>query len=151
MFEPIEHASTSRAYAVVCWLLSVLGAAPVLGQAVQRLSPLPYLPPLEAFEEIYLPYWLSLSVQIAVLAAMAAVSWRMHRGGLVPNPRRGRVLAWLGAACIAVAFGRIVFGLAVPDATSWLCVWLPMLFHIGLAGFVLTISAYHRRELPLMW
>jgi len=27
---------------------------------------------------------------------------------------------------------------------------MPTLFHIGLAGFVLTISAYHRRELPLM-
>jgi hypothetical protein len=151
MFEPIEHASASRAYAVVCWLLWVLGAAPVLGQAVQGLSPLPYLPPLEAFGEIHLPYSLSLSLQVAVLAAMAAVSWRLHRGGVVPNPRRGRVLAWLGAAYIAVAFGRIVFGLSLPDATSWLCVWVPTLFHIGLAGFVLTISAYHRRELPLMW
>jgi hypothetical protein len=151
MFEPIEQASTSRGYAVVCWLLSVLGAAPLLGQAVQRLAPLPYLPPPEAFQEIHLPNWLSLSVQISVLAAMAVVSLRMQHGGLVPDPRRGHVLAWLGAAGIAVAFGRIVFGLAVPDATSSLCVWMPTLFHIGLAGFVLTISAYHRRELPLMW
>jgi hypothetical protein len=151
MFEPIEHASTSRAYAVVCGLFSVLGAAPVLGHAVQRLSPLAHLPPPEAFQEISLPYWLSLSVQIAVLAAMAVVSWRIHRGVLAPSPARGRVLAWLGAGYIAVAFGRIVFGVAVADATPSLCVWMPTLFHIGLAGFVLTISAYHRRELPLMW
>src|SRR5260370_34155133 len=101
MFEPIGHASTSRAYAVVCWLLSVLGAAPVLGQAVQRLSPLPYLPPLQAFEQINLPSCVSPSVQIAVLASTAAVSCRIHRGCLGLNPRRCRWPPGLGAAYLA--------------------------------------------------
>jgi hypothetical protein len=82
---------------------------------------------------------------------MAAVSWTVHRGVLVPNPRRGRVLAWLGAGYMGVTLGRIVFGVPVPDASSSLCVWMPALFHIVLAGFVLTISVYHRSEQPLMW
>jgi hypothetical protein len=150
MFEPIEQASTSRPYAVACWLLSVLGAAPVLGQVVQRWSPLPYLPPLEAFQEIDLPYWLSLSVRVPVLAAMTAVSWNVHRGVLVPDPGRGFILGWVGAGYMAITFGAVVFELSVPHSIAGFCAWLPALFHIVFAGFVLTISVYHRRERPLL-
>ena len=150
MFEPIDRRSTCRPYALACWLLAGLFAAAVLASALQLWRPQPYLPPLEAFLGV-LPPWLSICVQAAVLAAIAGVSWRLQRGLVIPDPRLGRVLAWLGAGYMAVAFARIAFGVAVPQAAPWFRMWIPALMHVVLAGFVLTVALYHRREQTALW
>jgi hypothetical protein len=98
-----------------------------------------------------LTYWLSLSVQAVALAVMAAVSWRLQRGRLVPDLRLGRVLSWLGAAYMVVALARIAIGLALPQAAPWFRMWIPALMHVVLASFVLTIALYHRREQTALW
>ena len=150
MFEPIDRRSTCRPYAFACWLLSGLFAPPVLGFATQGWSPQPSLPPLDAFHGV-LTYWLSLSVQAGVLAAMVGISWRLQRGLLAPDPRLGRVLAWLGAVYFIVAVARIAVGLALPEAAPWFRMWIPALMHVVLASFVLTIALYHRREQAALW
>ena len=136
MFEPIDRVSASRAYALACWLLCALYAAPVLGQT--------------AFQGI-VPHWLSLGVQAVILAAMAATSSRLQRGRLAPNARLGRILVCLGAAYLGVALGRIAVGLAVPDAAAWFRMWIPALMHVVIAGFVLAVALFHRREQDPFW
>jgi uncharacterized membrane protein len=42
---------------------------------------------------------------------------------------------------------RIVVGLALPDAPPWFRTWIPALFHLVLAGFVLVLALYSRRQL----
>lgn len=131
------------------WTLTVLFAARVAGQAVQGWIPLSFLPPFDAFQGSNLPYWLLLLAQLAILAVMACVSWRVHRGRLAPSRRWGLALAWAGALYMAVALGRISVGLLLPEAPAWFRTWIPAFFHVVLAGFVLAVCVYHLRKSPL--
>ena len=138
--------NANGSYASLLWLLSFLFAARVIGQAVQRCTPQLFLPPIAAFQGSNLPYGLLLPVQLAILALMAFVSWRVQNGMLAPSLRAGNVLAWLGGIYMAGALARIVVGLAAPGAPEWFRTWIPALFHVVLAGFVLTLAVYHRHR-----
>jgi len=132
-------------YGSCAWSLSVLFAARVLGQAVQRWMPQPFLPPFEAFQGSSLPYWLLLSFQLLILVVMVRVAWRVQTDRLVPSRRVGLWLAGAGAVYMAFALGRIAVGLAVPGADAWFKTWIPAFFHVVLAAFLLVVSLYHLR------
>jgi hypothetical protein len=136
-----------RACAAACWTLSALFAGRVLGQAVQRWLPLPFLPPFEAFQGSRVPYGLLLSVQLVILGLMLRVAWRIQTDRLAPSRRAGRWLARLGGIYMAVAVGRIAVGLAAPEAPAWFSTWIPGVFHVVLAGFVLAVARYHLRAM----
>lgn len=138
--------AASSAYTATGWLLCALFAARVLGQALQRWLPQPFLPPEEAFQGSSLPYGILLATQLAILAAMLYVTFRMQTGALVPSRHLGFGLAWAGAVYMTFSIGRIAVGLAMPDAHSWFRTWIPAFFHLVLAGFVLTVSVYHLRS-----
>lgn len=140
----------NRSYAAVLWALSSLFAARLLGQAVQHWAPQPFLPAFEEFQGSSLPYWLLLSAQILILSTMALFSWRAQSGMLAPSRRAASVLAWFGGIYMAASLGRIVVGLAVPVAPDWFRTWIPAIFHVVLAGYVLTLAVYHRRGLRFM-
>ena len=133
----------SIVHAWLCWSLAGLFAARVLGQALQRTLPQPFLPPFDAFQGSRLPYALLLGAQVLILAAMALVSWRMQRRRLVPVPRIGSALRVLGSVYMLFALSRIAIGWAVPGANAWFRTWIPAFFHVVLAAFVLTIAHYH--------
>jgi hypothetical protein len=134
---------SSPVHSWVCWSLAGLFAARVLGQAVQRVLPQPFLPPFDAFQGSRLPYALLLGAQVVILAAMALASWRIQRRRLVPVPRIGSALRLLGVVYMPFALTRIVIGWAVPDANAWFRAWIPAVFHVVLAAFVLTLAHYH--------
>ena len=62
----------------------------------------------------------------------------------------GRILAWIGGIYMAGSLARLAVGLAVTDAPPWFTAWISAVFHVVLAGFVLTLAAYHGlpREAP---
>jgi len=139
----------AKSYARVLWSLSSLFALRVLGQAVQRWAPQDFLPAFGAFQGSDLPYWLLLSAQLVILAAMAFASWRVQSERLVLGGRAGKALAWAGGVYMAVALARVLVGLTLPAAPDWFRTWIPAMFHIVLAAFVLTLALYHRRLLSL--
>jgi hypothetical protein len=108
MFEPIDRAARSRPYAFACLLHTVLFAASALGSAI----PFP--------------------IQAAILAPMVTVSWRLHRGAVVPKLRLGKLLAWLGAGFVGLALALLGCVLVIPLAL--------------VSGFTLTMALYHQRE-----
>jgi len=140
-----SRAAANQSYAAVLWLLTSLFTVRVLGQAVQHWAPQPFLPPFSQFQGSSLPYGLLLSVQLVILALMGFVSWRVQTGKFVPSLRAGMVLEWLGGIYMAGSLTRIAVGLAVPAAPDWFRTWIPAIFHIVLAGFVLTLAAHHLR------
>lgn len=132
-------------YAATSWLLGVMFAARVLGQALQRWLPQPFLPPADAFQGSGTPYAILLAVQLAILATMFLVAFRLQTGELVANRRLGRALASAGSLYMTFSVLRIVVGMALPDASPWFRAWIPAFFHVVLAAFVLTVSLYHLR------
>ncbi len=126
------------------WLFSFLFALRVLGQAIQFWTTVAWLPGFESFQGSGLPYWALLSAQALILTFVAGQSWRVQRGMVEPRRDRGRVLLWLGGIYLAGSVGRIAVGL-VPGASGWFQAWIPGVFHVVLAGYVLTLGAYHLR------
>lgn len=135
-----------RLYTWLLWSLTLLFALRVLGQAVQRWAPQAYLPPFAAFQGSALPYWLLLSAQLLILTVMLWTCRRVQKVELVPRRRTGVALAWAGAAYMMVAWGRLLLGLTLIDVPAWFHAWIPAIWHVVLAGFVVTVAAYHCRE-----
>jgi hypothetical protein len=129
----------------IAWILTLLFAVRVLGQATQHWVPQSFLPAFDAFQGSALPYWMLLASQAAILAVMISVSWRMTRRRLARRRKLGIVLGIAGGAYMLFSLGRIAVGLAVPEAHAWFFAWIPAFFHIVLAGFVLTVCVYHLR------
>jgi hypothetical protein len=133
------------------WLgfLTVLFAIRVGGQAVQRWIPEPYLPPFAAFQGSRLPYPALLLAQLVILSLMARVCWRAWHGTLPRNARKARLLGWAGAAYMTGSLLRIAIGVLVPSASVWFRAWIPGIFHVILAAFVLCLAhAYRDSQSP---
>jgi hypothetical protein len=127
-------------------VLTLLFAGRVAGQAIQTWAPQSWLPPLERWQGSSLDYSILLGTQLLMLAAMAWASVRAWRGVLRVRPTWGRILAWLGAVYMAGSVARIVIGLVVPGASPWFSTWIPAMFHLVLASFVLALARYHSRR-----
>ena len=140
-----QRKEVATTYAGALWVLAGLFSARVLGQALQHWAPLPFLPPFEAFQGSGLPYLLLLSAQLAILGWMCRLAWRVSAGKLMPRHRAGRLLAWAGSLYFICMLGRLVAGLAFDTGSPWFEAWIPALFHMVLAAFVLTLAAYNWR------
>lgn len=136
----------NRFYALILASLCALFALRVAGQAVQRWAPLSFLPPFEAFQGSHLPYWMLLSIQLVLLILMTGVTSRVNGGALQKNARAGQLFRWIGSLYMAGSVGRIAVGLFIDQAPAWFTAWIPGFFHLVLAGFVLTLWAYHTTE-----
>ena len=129
---------------LVLWLLVAAFAGRVAGQAIQQVAPVDFLPDFGTFQGSRLPYWALLSTQIAILGTMIVVTARIQRGTLRPSARVGRILGRLGALYLGVSVVRIVIGLALPQAPAWFSTWVPAIFHLVLASWVLLVAVWHR-------
>jgi hypothetical protein len=144
--QPASAHPANHRYASLLWGLTLLFALRVLGQAIQRWMPQEFLPPFESFKGSALPYWFLLCAQILILSVMARVSRRVQTGALTPNRRSGTILLWAGAVYMIVALGRLALGLIATGMPAWFHAWIPAIWHVVLASFVLVISRFHRRE-----
>jgi hypothetical protein len=135
-----------RRYALVLWGLTLLFALRVLGQAIQRWLPQEFLPPFAAFQGSALPYWFLLSAQLLILAVMARVSRRVQTGVLKISRRSRTILTWVGSLYMTVALGRLALGLVLTEIAPWFHAWIPAVWHVVLASFVLTIARFDARE-----
>ena len=120
-------------------------AVRVAAQAMQRWLPLPFLPPSGAFQGSALPYAILLPAQIAILATMLWIAWRVRIGMLQPQPHIGHRLTLAGGLYVTTMLTRLTVGLTVSDAPAWFRSEISTTFHFVLAIFVLVLAAYHRQ------
>lgn len=139
----LTTASHVQPYGTVLSLLTLLFACRVAGQAVQYFQPQPWLPDFLDFQGSDLPYWALLGAQLLILALMVRFSTAVAESRLPKSERAGRTLSWFGAMYMGGSLLRIAIGLLVPGARGWFSAWIPALFHVVLAGWVLTLAAYH--------
>jgi uncharacterized membrane protein HdeD (DUF308 family) len=130
-------------------LFTGLFALRVGGQAVQRWIPQPYLPRFGAFQGSRLPYPVLLLTQLVILSLMMRACMRARQGTLQRDAPRDRVLGWFGALYMTGSLLRIAIGITVPAASAWFRAWIPGIFHVILAAFVLCLAhAYRHSRLP---
>ncbi len=132
-------------YSIFLYLLASLFLMRLAGQAVQYWFPLGFLPAFGDFQGSSLPYVLLLPIQLLILVFMYWTAWRLGRGKLLPNGRVGRWLIALGVIYMAGSVTRIIIGMTVADAAAWFTSWIPAVFHVVLAVFVLTLAIFHLR------
>lgn len=142
-----EVQSLSRT--ALLWVLLLLFAFRVAGQAVQKWQPQAYLPTFGEFQGSGIPYPALLAIQLVILAVMSRVCWRVHSGTLVPSHRTGGILRAFGGLYMAGSLARIAIGLLMPDAPNWFTAWIPAFLHVVLATFVLVVAQCHLRGAQL--
>lgn len=129
-------------HVVWLWALTILFAFRVAAQAVQLASPTAVLPPFDAWQGSGLDYPALLVSQLLILGVMVAGATRVSRG-LHTSRRAGTWLLALGSVYFAAMAVRLVLGLTVLAHVSWFAKPLPALFHLVLAGYLLTLGHYH--------
>ncbi len=121
-------------------LATALFAVRVGGQALQRWCPQPFLPPFGAFQGSPLSYPVLLLAQLVILSLMTRVCWRAWQGTLQRNERKALVFGWAGIAYMTGSVLRIAIGILMPSAPAWFRAWIPGIFHVILAAFVLCLA-----------
>jgi hypothetical protein len=130
-------------------LSTALFAVRVAGQAVQRWFPQRYLPPFGAFQGSRLPYPVLLLAQLVILSVMTRACWRVGQGTLPQNARKARVLGWAGAVYMTGSLVRIAIGILAPSVSTWFRAWIPGIFHVVLAAFVLCLARAYGRPFAI--
>lgn len=133
-------------YVLVLGLLTFAFLLRVLAQALQYWEPQPWLPAFNRFQGSGTPYWLLLSSQVLILAVMVRTTLRVHFGAPAPRRSAVRLLAWGGSIYMAGSLARLGVGLTFPAPAPWFTAWISAVFHVVLAGFVLTLAAYYARN-----
>ncbi|HMM77916.1 MAG TPA: hypothetical protein PJ986_19615 [Gammaproteobacteria bacterium] len=140
------NVSQARRCALVLAVLTLVFAARVLAQFLQFVHPAGALPPFADFRDSPVPYAYLLPLQLAIVLLMAGTTIAVADGRIAPRRTRGRQLLACGALYCAATLSRLFVGFAVIGAPPWFHAWLPATFHFVLAGFVLTLAAFHLRR-----
>ena len=138
-----KPAAARRIWPAIMGLLTALFMLRVVGEAVQRWLPQPWLPPFAAWQGSVTPYPLLIAIQFVILGAMACASYGAWKATMVPSPQAMQWTAWLGGLYMAAAIARIAIGYKVAGAPAWFSARISGVSHLVLAAFVLALSRYH--------
>ena len=136
-----------RRFAFPFGLLTTAFLLRVIGQAVQRWSPLEFLPRFDDWQGSSLPYAFLLSAQIAILAIAVYVTWRMATGANVVGARWAIRIMTFGIIYFATMAIRIALGLTLLPDVDWFTSWISSSFHLVLAVQVVLIGVYQHVRL----
>lgn len=122
------------------WLCCILFFTRVVGQIMVGLYAPAWLPPMEAWYSGLVPYPILLTVQLALLMLMAAITTEQTLHGSSFQQARPSLGRWLRrVACLYAAAMALRYLIAsqVMDIQFWYDGGLiPVLFHWVLAGFI---------------
>ena len=118
----------------------------VIGQAVQRWAPQPFLPPFEAWQGSGLPYPLLLAFQVVILVALALAIFGMARGRRVLGRRVGQAVVTVGILYFIVMAARLALGLTIWPDVRWFTAWISTALHLTLASVVILWGWYQLRH-----
>jgi hypothetical protein len=132
-----------RYAAAMMWLTTALFSLRIIGQALQRWLPQPWLPPFGSWQGSTISYPVLIALQFVIIGAMALGAYGAWKATTRPSRRAMLWAAWLGGIYMAAAIARLVIGYVVPDAPSWFTARISGVFHVVLAGYVLALARYH--------
>ncbi|MBL8475524.1 MAG: hypothetical protein JNK71_05555 [Methyloversatilis sp.] len=142
------HARTTPASTGLLWGLTALFALRVFAQALQYWAPIDSLPDAAAFQGSNLPYPVLLSSQLLILLLMCRGNWLAGRGRLVWSDGTRYRAKLAGRIYLAGSIARIGVGVLIPAAPAWFSSWIPAIFHLVLAAFVLALTHHASPATP---
>lgn len=132
-----------ESFAKALWFLLALFACRVVAQPAQLWLRVPWLPAFDAWHSGALPYWLLLTLQLLILTMQVRIAVAVGAGRMTPSRRAARWSLILGATYFAAMLARLALGMTVLASSRWFSAWLPTVFHLVLASFVLLVGMFH--------
>lgn len=132
------------------WILLMLGSLfvlRVLAQLLQAIHPVGVLPAFDAWQGSATAYPVLLSTQIAIVAILAGVLWRVGTHSVSPRRWKYRLCFASGGVYFTSMAFRFVAGLTVFSDVTWFSRIIPAFFHMVLATFLLTLGLYIYRNM----
>lgn len=118
----------------------------VLAQLIQYRRNLPVLPGFEDWHSATLPYgWLLLCQAVIIVTVLLVIS-RIYKETYKPYRRRALFLLTAGLVYFLIMLVRLILGVSIMKTHPWMGAILPTIFHLVLAGIVLTIGRYEYRN-----
>ncbi len=125
-----------QVYVLAMGVLTALFALRVAGQAVQFVAPQSFLPRFDDFQGSRLPYPMLLTQPASHSRLMLRICVRT--GAATTCRTAGLDACWRGwAACICSDPSRAIASACRAVRARWFSTWIPAVFHLVLAGFVL--------------
>jgi hypothetical protein len=137
--------TAGRWHAAGLSILLVLFVFRVAAQLVQSLWPTRLLPPFAAWQSGLVPYGILVAAQALIILVIALIIISMVRQRLRPRRKLGIALLALGAVYMLGAAFRLAAGMSFLSHLLFFRATLPSIFHIVLAGIVLTLGHVHFR------
>ena len=126
------------------WLafLLVLFVLRVLGQLVQQIREVSFLPSLEAWQGSGLSYPALLASQVIIVCLMLYFSLMVKRNRFPPLTWIYVSCFYLGGAYFGVMAFRFAAGLTFLSENPWFSKIIPTFFHVVLASYILLFGHY---------
>lgn len=142
---------TPQFYARVLWVLFAAFCFRVVGQMLVAADMAPFLPPMQEWFSGVVPYpWLVVS-QLLIICLLIKICLDFTRGQgffVRSNPRMASFLTIFGGLYLGIMIARYVIRMSLYPAEHWTGGSIPIFFHWVLAGFLLTVAHYQRRNIP---
>lgn len=145
MNSSVHDSHTTGRYALGLFVLSALFMFRVAAQLLVSVIDVSFLPAFESWHSGTMPYPILVLFQVLILTVMMVTAIRCKQGNISANRRTGAVLLIFGIFYLFSMLLRFALGLWVFTDSRWFTNYLPTLFHIVLAVYVLLIGHYHYR------
>ena len=130
------------------WTLLLLFALRVAGQLAVVLGRAPFLPPMDQWQSGLMPYPALLASQVVILSVLCVVCVQFSRGsGYFVHPHKWLATPlWVVGVLYAVSMVlRYAVWMTIRPDQRWTGDLIPVVFHLVLASFLLSVAQYHRK------
>jgi len=142
----MQHPISRKSYLRVLSVFYFLFLFRVLAQLIQKFAPVTFLPEFNAWHSETISYSALLSSQIVIIVLMSYVLIKFIQGKLLPSRKLGKLLLVLGAIYFISMLFRLIAGLTIFIDKPWFTAYIPTIFHLDLALFLLTLAKFHFTE-----
>lgn len=143
MGDPPALKNISVQYGYALAVLFALFCFRVAAQLLQKLAPVEFLPPFDAWYSGALAYKVLVSFQIIIIAVCLKIVIDFFKGNVSPKRKSGILCLGAGSLYFLVMVYRLVAGLTFAADHYWFSARLPTIFHLVLASFALLLGHFH--------
>jgi hypothetical protein len=137
---------STRSYAWALRICTWLFVLRILGQLVQEVGSVSFLPPREDWQGSALPYPLLLGLQLLIVGGFIWGEQQVRHERWRRKRRLGKFLLLSGTVYGGAMLLRLIAGAANFTTEPWFHKPIPAAFHVVIASYLLILAKYHLFE-----